>query len=128
MLFCIYLIFGHNIKNTRLMTSFSYRTLTRSIFQVPHADRRPNDAVTVTLAQLSNFNSTTIAGAFLPSSYDSCAYLSGFLVCKLIKKHLNLLKSELSQCNDCSNILTTPDLCLHMFLTFKEYKDKADSS
>lgn len=62
------------------------------------------------------------------ASDNACSYFSGYIAMKLEKYHSNTLKSKLVECEICSSILTTQNMNLHMFVSFKEYKHNVDSS
>ena len=59
---------------------------------------------------------------------NAASYFSGYLAMKLDTFHNNKLGSKAIHCETCSSIFVTQDLNLHLFISFKEYKENVDSS
>lgn len=61
-------------------------------------------------------------------SKNACSYFSGYLGLKLNKFHRSKLNCSITDCEGCNNIFVTPDMNLHLFISFKEYEHNVDSS
>lgn len=98
------------------------------IQQVPPEHTRPAEVIEISHEALQDFDCVTAVGSLFESSCDGAAYFSGYISTRLSRNHEKTQKKDLTTCQDCSNIFTSPDLTLHMFLSFKEYRDNVDSS
>ena len=76
-----------------------------------------------------HFSRTTCVGAVFESCCvytNAAAYFSGYVAHKLNKYHLQHLKKTLANCSECSKILDSEDYFLHLFTSFKQYKEVID--
>ena len=75
------------------------------------------------------FNGPTVIGSIFESSGTenaAASYYSGYIARKLISYHGSKLKVSYHECSSCASILTTQDLELHLFVSFKQYVDNVE--
>ena len=84
----------------------------------------------MTVEDIESFDGITAAGSIFESSSTSAAYFSGYIANKESQYHMKQLKLELPNCSVCCDIyiLSPQDFMLHIFLSFKEYKDNLNES
>lgn len=98
----------------------------------PIDDITPFDVDSEELDEALHFSGASdspIGGVFESvCSLNAASYFSGYIGLKLNKHHRTILKCSINECEGCCDIFTTPDMNLHLFVSFKEYRDNVDSS
>lgn len=77
------------------------------------------------------FAGPTAVGGLFESAHDvhAATYFSGYLAKWLSKRHLQMKKATLYECEKCCKILCeTADLEMHSFTFFKDYKQSFDNT
>jgi len=72
---------------------------------------------------LSFASSVKLVGGVLETvaSHNAAAYYAGYMASRISKFHYTNHKTDLKVCS--CNILTSPDMKVHLFNTFKEYQE-----
>lgn len=75
------------------------------------------------------FDEVTSVGGLFESveSENAASYFSGYLLMKVNVKHKRIDNKAISNCNECSKLLSKPNFDFHLFNSFKEYKDNCNS-
>lgn len=97
-------------------------------FQVPSPPTVPESIPIDETAKL--FCGPTIVGGLFESSCaeDAASYFTGYVARKLINFHIKKLNIKMDECSACDNILVSEDWCLHLFVSFKQYRENVDPS
>lgn len=74
------------------------------------------------------FSQQTVIGGICDSEMheNAASYFSGYVGMKLNKFHEKLLKKSMTDCEECHTIFVMPDISLHFFTSFKEYRQNDD--
>lgn len=85
----------------------------------------------VDAAEALSFSEVTEVGGMFTgtgATDGASSYFTGYVAYRMDRFHRVHLKSSIAQCTECCKILASPDLNLHLFTSFKEFKNSSDSS
>lgn len=80
--------------------------------------------------EAANFRGHTPVGGIYDSILErnAASYFGGYMALKIDNFHKLKMKVDVNSCQGCDNIFIAQDLNLHLFVSFKQYKDNVDSS
>lgn len=100
------------------------------MFQVPQEEERQVEFPVVPAVEALHFKETTVVGGMFDgiAADNAASYFAGYIASKAEKYHRRHLASNIKNCACCCSILSSKDLSLHIFVSFKEYEDRVETS
>lgn len=96
--------------------------------QVQHLEEREVFVPDTPVSEALTFSDITAVGGMfcgIGAEDGASSYFAGYMAYRLDRYHRRNLKSKVADCSHCSDILADRDLSIHLFTSFKEYKEQS---